>query len=153
MKKDEFISNFLIPALAAGNAFRLNPAVILAQAAIESGWGQSTLSTEYNNFFGITAYGPENVWWTGEGIELGKHSLTFRVYRNPEASFMDYARLIRRAYPRAAKVSFDPPAFALEISCSKYISEVNGDNREAYRKLLVSLARQITKKISSRQPA
>lgn len=147
MKKDEFISTFLPLARKAGEAFRLNPAVILAQAAIESGWGQSTLSAEYNNFFGITAYGPKNVWWTGPCIELGNYSLSFRVYHDPEASFMDYARLIRKAYPKAAQASFAPAAFAREIACSKYISEVNGDNREAYRRLLVGLARQIAKKI------
>lgn len=145
MKKDEFISAFLPLARKAGEAFRLNPAVILAQAAIESGWGQSTLSADYNNFFGITAYGPKNVWWTGSCAELGQHSLSFRVYRTPEASFMDYARLIRKAYPKAAEVSFNPAAFAREIACSKYISEVNGDNRDAYRRLLTG----ITKKLST----
>ena len=146
--KSEFISSLLPLARKAGEAFRLNPTVILAQAAIESGWGQSTLSVEHNNFFGITAYGPKNVWWTGASVELGPHSLSFRVYRDPEASFMDYARLIRKAYPKAAEVSFDPAAFARELSCSKYISEVNGDNRDAYRRLLVGLVRQIAQKIS-----
>lgn len=147
MHKDEFITTFLPLAVKAGKAFSLNPAVILAQAAIESGWGQSTLSTEYHNFFGITGYGKKNSWWLGTTVCLGEHSLSFRAYRDPECSFMDYARLIRQAYPRATEVSFNPTAFALEISSSRYISEVNGDNRDAYRRLLVAIAKQLQTKL------
>ena len=94
----DFISSYLPLARKAGESFRINPVVILAQAVIESGWGQSDLAREHHNFFGITAYGKKNVWWKGEGIELGVHSLRFRVYDTPQDSFMDYARLIRHAY-------------------------------------------------------
>lgn len=99
MKQSEFFSSLLPLAQKAGEAFRINPAVILAQAAIESGWGQSDLASEYHNYFGITAYGRSNVWWKGQSIELGTHSLRFRVYDTPSDSFMDYARLIRSVYP------------------------------------------------------
>ena len=123
----DFISSYLPLARKAGESFRINPIVILAQAVIESGWGQSDLAREHHNFFGITAYGKKNVWWKGEGIELGVHSL------------------IRHAYTPAADVSNNPQAFARSISYSRYISEVNGDNREAYRILLIKLCRQIEK--------
>lgn len=145
MKQADFISSLLPLARKAGEAFRINPVVILAQAAIESGWGQSDLSTLYRNYFGITAYGKKNVWWKGESISLGPHSLRFRVYDTPGDSLMDYARLIRHAYPSAADASNDPPTFARIISCSKYISEVNGDNRTAYRQALVKICRQVGK--------
>ena len=141
----DFISSYLPLARKAGESFRINPVVILAQAVIESGWGQSDLAREHHNFFGITAYGKKNVWWKGEGIELDDHSLRFRVYDTPQDSFMDYARLIRSVYPFAADVSDDPKAFARKIAYSKYISEVNGDNRETYRILLIKLCRQIEK--------
>ena len=58
---------------------------------------------------------------------------------------MDYARLIRSVYPFAADVSDDPKAFARKIAYSKYISEVNGDNRAAYLALLVKVCRKISK--------
>ena len=116
MKQSEFFSSLLPLAQKAGEAFRINPTVILAQAAIESGWGQSHLACEHHNYFGITAYGRPNVWWKGEGIELGAHSLRFRVYNCPGDSFMDYARLIRSVYPFAADVSDDPKAFARKIA-------------------------------------
>lgn len=143
MKKKEFITAYLPFAKAAGEAFRINPAVIVAQAAIESGWGQSLLATEHHNFFGITAYGKKNAWWTGTSVRLSEDSLLFRSYPAPADSFMDYARLIRHAYSFAADLSDKPADFARAISCSKYISEVNGDNRDAYRRLLTAIARQV----------
>ena len=149
MKQNEFLPPLLPLAQKAGEAFRINPVVILAQAAIESGWGQSTLAVEHHNYFGITAYGRPNVWWKGEGIELGTHSLRFRVYDSPTDSFMDYARLLRSAYPFTADASNDPKAFARKIAHSKYISEVNGDNRAAYQSLLVKISKKIEKQLHS----
>ena len=145
----DFISSYLPLARKAGESFRINPIVILAQAVIESGWGQSDLAREHHNFFGITAYGKKNVWWKGEGIELGAHSLRFRVYDSPADSFMDYARLVRSAYPFAADASNDAKTFARKISQSKYISEVNGDNRAAYQALLVKISKKIEKQLHS----
>ena len=127
MKQSEFFSSLLPLARKAGEAFRINPAVILAQAAIETGWGQSARASEQHNYFGLTANGRSNV--------------------SPGDSFMDYARLIRSVYPFAADVSDDPKAFARKIAYSKYISEVNGDNRAAYQALLVKVCRKISKLI------
>lgn len=143
MHQHAFITTLLPLALRAGEAFRINPVVILAQAAIESGWGQSTLATEHHNFFGITAYGKPNAWWQGASVELGEHSLKFRAYPSPLHSLMDYGRLLRGTYPRAADLSHRPEAFAAEIAYSPYISEVNGDNRTAYKKLLVRVCKII----------
>jgi flagellar protein FlgJ len=143
MKKSIFIQTYLPLATLAGEAFELNPTVILAQAAIESGWGESTLAREHNNFFGITAYSKPNAYWPGEGVQLGEDALRFRIYPEARLSFLDYARLIRTCYPQVAALSFHPQAFAKEIAYSRYISEVNGDNREAYRKALCQIARGI----------
>lgn len=149
--QQSFVQTYYPLACQAGEAFRINPVVMLAQSAIESGWGQSTLAQEYRNFFGITAYGKPNVWWKGDSTELGPNSLKFRIYTNAQDSFMDYARLIRTAYRDAADQSYSPAAFARAISYSHYISEVNGDNREAYRSLLVRLSRRIEKRIAALQ--
>ncbi len=143
MKKKIFIDTYLPLAQEAGEAFNLNPVVILAQSAIESGWGTSVLSTQFNNFFGITGYGNKNNYWPGYLVKLNSNSLEFRAYRNATESFFDYGRLIRSAYPTAAEMSFYPEAFAKEIAYSKYISEVNGDDRETYQYSLVSLCKTI----------
>ena len=68
MLKQEFIKQYLFPAQKAGECFGINPIVILAQSAIETGWGESTLAKEHNNFFGITAYGRPNAFWKGKRL-------------------------------------------------------------------------------------
>ena len=151
MDKKEFIHYCLPAAEAAGEAYQINPDIILAQAAVESGWGESNLALNHFNFFGITGYGRPSAHWTGTRTDLGvaqagnKPGLMFRTYPRHQASFLDFARLIRQVYPRAAAVSFDPKAYAKEIAYSPYISEVNGDNREAYQRLIASVCRSIVR--------
>ena len=142
MTKQDFVNKFYPAAKAAGAEFNINPVVILAQAAIESGWGESKLSS-YNNFFGITAYGRINNYWHGGKIQLADDGLTFRRYDTMENSFMDYCRLIRSSYRTSADLSFYPAAFAKSIAYSKYISEVNGDNRASYQILMEKLSASI----------
>ena len=45
----DFIRQYKPLADKAGALYKLNPVIILAQAAIESGWGESTLATDYHN--------------------------------------------------------------------------------------------------------
>ena len=49
MEISVFIREYAPLAGEAGRAFRIDPVVILAQAAIETGWGESTLCREYHN--------------------------------------------------------------------------------------------------------
>jgi flagellar protein FlgJ len=151
MKKAKFLHVCLLPARQAGEAFDLNPVIILAQAALESGWGRSTLAREHNNFFGITAYGPTNAYWLGDSVQFKEDELFFRAYRNARLGFMDYGRLLCQCYQEAARLSYEPAAFALTIAYSRYISEANGDDREAYRRALCSLASEIGKLIKNEQ--
>lgn len=147
MTKYEFVKRFLPEAQAAEKLFRINAVVMLAQAAIESGWGESNLARLHHNLFGITGYGPSNEFWHGCRVALKPEGLPFRKYAGTQNSFFDYARLITSAYPAAAAVSYDPAAFAHEIAYSKYISEKNGDNRTVYCRLLARLAVAIGKLI------
>ena len=65
MIKEIFVQQFYPLAQAAGKLFNINPVVVLAQAAIESGWAESRLSKDYNSFFGITGYGGPTDFWAG----------------------------------------------------------------------------------------
>lgn len=51
----------------------------------------------------------------------------------------------RQRYTPAADMSPDTEAFAKEMAYSPYISEVNGDNRENYRRALVQISAEILK--------
>jgi len=145
MKINEFVTRFHTEAVEAGKLFRIHPPVMLAQAALESGWGESTLARVHCNLFGILACGTPNDYWHGCGVQLRTDGLKFRKYADTRHSFLDYARLIRSCYPIAANVSEYPEAFAKEIAYSRYISESNGDNREAYRKAIGCISNLIAK--------
>ena len=124
--KQAYISTHLADAQSAGDRFHLNPIILLAQAALESGWGTSRLAREANNHFGITGY-----------------ELLFRRYDSARNSYLDFARLLVCSYPQAAAMSRFPADYAKAIAYSPYISELNGDNRERYRETLVQLCREI----------
>jgi flagellum-specific peptidoglycan hydrolase FlgJ len=139
-KQEKFVVDYYPVAKLAGGYFIMDPLIILAQSAHETGWGTSILARSHNNFFGITAGGKKNAYWDGKIYQAqNQYALKFRSYKSPRDSFLDFGRLIgtmpayRKAY-RYAKT--DPLAYAREISLSPYISEANGDNREQYRRAI-----------------
>ena len=129
--KHAYISTHLADAQSAGARFHLNPIILLAQAALESGWGTSRLAREANNHFGITGYGASNAFWHGGRVtaRYKRGELLFRRYDSARNSYLDFARLL--------------VCYAKTIAYSPYISELNGDNRERYRETLVQLCHEI----------
>ncbi|WP_025728377.1 glucosaminidase domain-containing protein [Atopobacter phocae] len=89
-----------IAPLAVKHARNIFPSVTIAQAILESGWGQSTLSAIYFNFFGMKAL-PS---YTGRVVEMktkedkGNGELyevvdRFKVYDSMEASVIDHEKM------------------------------------------------------------
>lgn len=98
MTVPQFINNYLPYAIEAGKRYGINPIACLAQAAVETGWGEKAPG---NNFFGIKA----NSSWTGKVQEFltteediygnkTQQVLKFRAYNSIKESFMDYGKLI-----------------------------------------------------------
>ena len=144
-KKINFLHTCRKAAAEAEKLFGINARIILAQGALESGWGSSCLATEHHNFFGLMGYGASNAYWHGQRatFETAYGTHHFRHYEATRLSFLDFARLIRSAYPRAYHFSFQPEAYAKEIAYSPYISEQNGDNRDLYRRNIIALEADI----------
>jgi peptidoglycan hydrolase FlgJ len=134
MDKTGFINMYYPIAKIASEKYDINPVVILAQAAHESAWGTSYSAKNRFNFFGITAIGSPNEYWDGKKSQSSASGLWFRIYKNAQDSFSDFARLISAKYKTAAKVSNDTAAYAHAIAYSPYITELVGDNRPAYEK-------------------
>ncbi len=77
------------------------PSITLAQAILESGWGQSALATEGNNLFGIKA----DESWTGPVIEMETQEFVnggyitviarWRVYDKWEQSVLDHGKFLK----------------------------------------------------------
>ncbi|VTT27969.1 Peptidoglycan hydrolase flgJ [Klebsiella pneumoniae] len=112
-----FISRLLRPALQAAQSSGIHPHLILAQAALESGWGKREILTAEgkpsHNLFGIKATGD----WQGKTTEITtteyingtpqKIKAAFRVYDSYAESLSDYARLLKNnpRYQRVAQSS------------------------------------------------
>jgi flagellar protein FlgJ len=142
-KRIDYVSDYFAIAKKVGEKFNFNPIIILSQGSVESGWGTSQLARENHNFFGVTAFGKPNPFWDGTYRVSSSSGLKFRNYKSVEDGFSDYARMITAYYPAAAKVSFDPVAYATAIASSPYINEKNGDNRAKYRALIIQSAQTI----------
>lgn len=78
------------------------PSAIIGQAILESGWGQSSLSSKYNNYFGLKCGSS----WKGKSVNLStKEEYTagtltnitanFRVYDNMEDGVRGYFEFIQ----------------------------------------------------------
>lgn len=125
----QFLDRLAAPAQAASRATGVPAELILAQAALETGWGRHEIptrdGTNSHNLFGIKAGSA----WRGETTEITTHEVIdgrrqavrddFRVYGSFEEAFTDYARLIGEN-PRYASVttagSADQAAHALQRS-------------------------------------
>ena len=141
--KTDFVLKYYDLAVKIGKQFGINPVIILAQAAIESGWGTSPLARLHNNFFGITGYGANNEYWKGTKYLSKSSGIAFRVYNTVGSGFADFARLLVTKYPQAAKASESITGYAALISSSPYINEKAGDNRAKYKELIIRNAAAI----------
>ncbi|SJN13693.1 Flagellar protein FlgJ [peptidoglycan hydrolase] [Halomonas citrativorans] len=109
-----FLDKLAIPAQAASKASGVPAELILAQAALETGWGQHEIATRQggnsHNLFGIKA----GSHWQGKTTDIVTHEYingrrtqvvdTFRVYDSFEHSLTDYANLIGKNSRYAAVV-------------------------------------------------
>ncbi|MDR5893360.1 flagellar assembly peptidoglycan hydrolase FlgJ [Halomonas mongoliensis] len=109
-----FLNKLASPAAAASQRTGVPAELILAQAALETGWGRHEIATadgrNSHNLFGIKAgsrwQGPTTEVVTHEYLDGRRTRVTdgFRVYDSFEEAFTDYARLIGEN-PRYAGVA------------------------------------------------
>ena len=119
----------------------MNPLFLLAQSWIETG-GYSGLVQRSYNVGSITATKNSSAYWDSRMRTRSQSSgLEFRVYRDFQMAWNDYARLLFSPMYNAWRYK-TIEQYADGLSKSKYISEKNGDDRAAYRKgILASYAR------------
>lgn len=99
-KTDNFIKKWKWAAIWQGVRYGVPPSITLAQSILESGWGESQLSTAANNYFGIKA----DSSWKGPIYNANTHeyyegnltytSADFRAYSTPKTSFKDHSRFL-----------------------------------------------------------
>jgi flagellar protein FlgJ len=132
---ERFVRRFGADATAAARALGLEPRLLLAQAALETGWGSATPrhpdGRPANNLFGIKAgadwRGERVAHWTMEhedGVAARRREL-FRAYDRPADSFSDYVDLIEGSprYADALAHSGDAEAYARAVTAAGYATD------------------------------
>jgi hypothetical protein len=96
MTPQEFYSQYLPYAEKVSNQTGLDPRLVLAQAALETGYGKSAPNM---NFFGIKSHGRKGgrTLQTSEfeNGQMVNQPASFRGYESPDQSFQDYARFLK----------------------------------------------------------
>lgn len=117
MNKHEFLAAASAAAIASSRTSGLPAGVTVAQAALESAWGNSRLSRDANNYFGIKAHGSHDSVQmpTTEFLQgvAARTAARFAKYDSMEECFVDRDRLILTApvYSEARACASDPEAF------------------------------------------
>lgn len=131
---EDFIRKLWPHAQHAARALGVTPQFLLAQSALETGWGKSIIPSAQgssHNLFGIKAHaswdGPRTSVSTLEyigGIAVRRNDM-FRVYPSPEASFTDYVNFLKAnpRYTEALQQTKTPEAFAHALQKAGYATD------------------------------
>jgi flagellar protein FlgJ len=167
MKPKEFVAQFYPFALKTQQKSGISAVAILAQAALESGWGKSAPG---NMFFGVKdtdgINGNEQLLQTTEysrradlkfpeiisitpvirnGEKYFKYVVKdyFRKYNTPEECFTDHTKFFfeNKRYKKALEVKNDPYKFIEEIAKAGYATAPN------YAEMLTKVAKMIEKEV------
>jgi len=136
-QRADFISKLLPQAQEAGQELGVDPRHLIAQAALETNWGQAmphdASGRSSNNLFGVKAdstVGAGTVsartteYENGAAVsEVGQ----FRSYDSATASFQDYVALLRGSsrYAAALNTGSDTRAFATALQQGGYATDPN----------------------------
>ncbi len=147
--KEDFVRMMWPHAQRAGTELGVDPSALVAQAALETGWGRSVPThsggASSYNLFGIKAGSS----WEGatasvptlefeDGVAVRKVE-RFRAYASPADSFNDYARLIGNnpRYESARGSGDDVASFASALQDGGYATDPN------YARKIVAVADEV----------
>lgn len=144
----KFIDDLTIQAVASYEKYGIFPSVMIAQAILESGWGNSELSTIGNNLFGIKA----DLSWKGEKIALNTKEYyndeivaNFRKYSSKGESLKDYGEFLYNN-PRYRKNGVFKASYYIEqaqaLQDAGYSTKTDANGEKSYARSLIQLIRQ-----------
>ncbi|SEG58658.1 flagellar assembly peptidoglycan hydrolase FlgJ [Marinobacterium lutimaris] len=132
---EQFVQRLLPLAENAAKALGVDPRVLVAQAALETGWGRSVIrdaaGQSTNNLFNIKANGG----WSGDRVAVQTleyrnglpqpERAEFRAYDSLEQSLDDYVQFIQNnpRYENALKQSGNPVAYLQELQRAGYATD------------------------------
>jgi flagellar protein FlgJ len=132
---NEFVETLMPYAEKAANDLGVAPQVLIAQAALETGWGQYVQKLADGkssfNLFNIKS----DSRWNGNSVNVKtleyrdgiaqKENASFRVYDSYQESFNDYVEFIKSnpRYQTALESNADPEAYAKELQNAGYATD------------------------------
>jgi len=133
--QDEFVATMLPMAKQAAARIGIDPRYLVAQAALETGWGKSVMraedGTSSHNLFGIKA----GQSWQGEQARaitsefrngaMVKETAQFRSYDSYQDSFHDLVTLLQSndRYKEVVKSADNPEQFVRELQKAGYATD------------------------------
>lgn len=141
LSPSDFIKAIGPHANVAAQQLGVDPRILMAQAALETGWGQTMIrdgtGRNSNNCFGIKA----DATWAGATASSGtlevrqgvmqRETAKFRAYASPAESFSDYAAFLQSnpRYSKALAVADDNAAYVQELQNAGYATDPNYANK------------------------
>lgn len=133
---EAFVDEVLPYARQASQELGVRPEILVAQAALETGWGKHVIrhadGRSTFNFFNIKAHGDD---WQGAAVARTTFEYAegipqrvrdrFRAYDSPQAGFNDYVELVstRPRYASALDNSGDPRAYIEALQNAGYATD------------------------------
>ena len=144
----KFISKIKDRAIINYEQFGILPSITIAQCILESGWGNSELSTKGKNLFGIKA----DSSWEGQSMKLetsenydNKSVAEFRVYSSINDSIKDHGEFLSNN-PRYRKNGlFDGKTYILQaqsLEDAGYSTKEDENGNKIYADMLINLIRE-----------
>jgi len=137
----QFIDDIWPHALRAAQVLGVDADVLVAQSALETGWGKHTPKhadgSNSFNLFGIKA----DQRWQGDKLDITtreyRHGVmqqeqaSFRAYESASQAFEDYTRFIldNPRYQQALEHGYDGEAYARELQKAGYATDPNYANK------------------------
>ena len=147
---DEFVNTMLPMAKEAAARIGVDPRYLVAQAALETGWGKSVMRAQdgssSHNLFGIKA----GRSWKGDSAraitsefrngEMVRETAQFRSYDSYKDSFHDLVTLLQtnNRYQDVVKSADNPEQFVRELQKAGYATDPN------YATKISQIAKQMT---------
>ncbi|UWF50867.1 flagellar assembly peptidoglycan hydrolase FlgJ [Pseudomonas sp. N3-W] len=147
---DDFVNTMLPLAKEAADRIGVDPRYLVAQAALETGWGKSVMRAQdgssSHNLFGIKATSS----WTGDSARaitsefrdgaMVKETAQFRSYASYKDSFHDLVTLLQtnNRYQDVVKAADNPEQFVRELQKAGYATDPD------YASKISQIAKQMT---------
>jgi flagellar protein FlgJ len=133
---DQFIAGIADAARADRATYGVPASITIAQAILETGWGESELARVHHNYFGITCYNTDRPSTANGCVETtatecapdgtcAPATVRFRTYATVADSLHDHSALLSQAtrYATAMTHAADPDRFARDLKAGGYATD------------------------------